>query len=80
MAQIIKLRTNTDNVIEFLESLIEEVKTQGIDNMMIACKYPDKSVLTGYTNNLDYGNKIELVGHIQVDITRDMINENYIAP
>ena len=78
MSKIIKLRTNTDNVVEFLESLIEEVKQENIDNMIIACKCPDSSILTGYTSNVDFGNKLELVGHIQVDITRDMIQESYI--
>ena len=79
MRNIIKLRTNTDNVLEFLDSIKEEVINGNIDNMMIACKCNDGSIMTGYTNNLNYGTKMVLLGHVQSDIIKDMIDENYIV-
>lgn len=80
MGNIIHFKTKTDNIIEFLNNVIEEVKEHNIDNILIACKDKEtQSVLTGYAN-LNQGEKQELLGHIQVDIVRDMINRNYITP
>lgn len=77
MSKIIKFRTRTDNTLEFLDMLKFEVANLEIDNMMIACKCRDGSVLTGYTKNLDYGTKMELKSHIEMDIIKEMIENNY---
>ena len=79
MGKIVKFRTRTDNTLEFLDMLKFEVANLEIDNMMIACKCKDGSVLTGYTKNLDYGTKIELKSHIETDIIKEMIENNFTS-
>lgn len=81
MSNIIKLRTKSDNVLDFLEEAIDIVKKENVDNIMIAfkLKQEDSNVMTGYCN-LNMGEKQELLGHIQVDIVKDMIEQNYITP
>lgn len=79
MGKIVKFRTNTDNTLEFLDMLKFEVANLEIDNMMIACKCRDGSVLTGYTKNLDYGTKMELKSHIEMDIIKEMIENNFTS-
>ena len=77
MSKIVKFRTKTDNTLEFLDMLKFEVANLEIDNMMIACKCKDGSVLTGYTKNLDYGTKMELKSHVEMDIIKEMIENNF---
>lgn len=79
MSKIVKFRTRTDNTLEFLDMLKFEVANLEIDNMMIACKCRDGSVLTGYTKNLDYGTKMELKSHIEMDIIKEMIENNFTS-
>lgn len=78
MAKIIKFKTKKENVKKFLNEVIEEVDNLEIDNMIIASKLKDGTVITGYTKNLDMGEKQELLGHIQADIINEMIRINYI--
>lgn len=78
MAKIIKFKTKKENVKKFLNEVIEEVDNLEIDNMIIASKLKDGTVVTGYTKNLDMGEKQELLGHIQADIINEMIRINYI--
>lgn len=77
MGKIIKFRTKVDNTLDFLQMLEFEVTNLEIDNMMVACKCKDGSILTGYTKNLDYGTKMELKSHIEMDLIKEMINDNY---
>ena len=79
MGKIVKFRTNVDNTLEFLDMLKFEVANLEIDNMMIACKCKDGSILTGYTKNLDYGTKMELKSHIEMDIIKEMIENNFTS-
>lgn len=81
MSNIIKFKSKSDNVVEFLEDAIDKVKENNIDNAMIAfkLKQEDAYIMTGYCN-LSMGEKQELLGHIQVDIVNDMIKQNYIVP
>lgn len=80
MPKIIKFKTENDRVVEFLEELIKEVKTHNINNVLVACKdIKGEAILTGYCN-LSMGEKQELLGHIQIDIVKDMINQNYVTP
>ena len=76
MSKIIKFKGKSDNLVEYLENLIELVKKDKIDNILVACKLPDY-IMTGYLN-LDMGEKQELLGHIQVDIIDEMIRINYL--
>lgn len=79
MGKIIKLKTQTDNVLEMIDELKNIITKNHIDNLMIACKDEnEKYVYTGYAG-LDQAEKQELLGHIQVDIVRDMINRNYVT-
>ena len=77
MSKIIKFRTKVDNTLDFLQMLEFEVANLEIDNMMVACKCKDGSILTGYTKNLDHGTKMELKSHIEMDLIKEMINDNY---
>lgn len=79
MGKIIKLKSNQENVIEFLEDAIVQAKKHHVDNVMIAFKLrqEDAYIMTGYCN-LDMAEKQELIGHIQVDIVNDMIRRNYL--
>lgn len=80
MGKIIRLKNKSDDVVNFLEQAISEVKKDNIDNVLIAFKLrqEDAYVMTGYCN-LDMCEKQELLGHIQVDIVKDMIKQNYIV-
>ena len=84
MGKIIKLKSNQENVIEFLEDAIVQARKYNVDNVMVAFKLrkehaikEDAYVMTGYCN-LDMCEKQELVGHIQIDIIDDMIRRNYL--
>jgi putative heme iron utilization protein len=76
MAKIIKFKTQADNIQGYLKEFIKMVKRDKIDNIMICCKDKQhKEMCTGYFN-LDMGQKMEMVGHIQADITDEMIRTN----
>lgn len=84
MSKIIRFKSKTQNVLDFLDEIKEEVEKNNIQNIMIACKIPESenpaqySILTGYAG-LDTGGKQELLSHIQLDIVKDMINQNYVT-
>lgn len=78
MGKIIKFRTQKENAKEFLMDILEEVDNLGIDNIMIASKLKDETIITGYTKNLDVGRKQELLGHLQVNIINEIVQINYI--
>lgn len=81
MGNIIKFKTKaTKSMEEFLDNVKKQVLEENIDNMILVCKCDDGTILTGYTGNLDWGKKQELVGHIQMDIINDMIRANYVTP
>lgn len=76
---IIKFKSQTDNVVDFLEDTIAKVKEYKADNVLIAIKLKGQEhyVITGY-HNLNMSEKQELIGHIQVDVIDEMIHQNYI--
>lgn len=77
MSKIIKFKNKSDDLIEFIENNIKVLKERKIDNIIMTCK--DKNtgeILTG-NFNLDAGEKQELLGHIQIDIIDDYINNTY---
>lgn len=78
---IIKFKSKTDDLLEFVDELKEQIEEYKIDNMIVACKLKDSDhyVITGY-KNLTMAEKQELVGHIQIDIIDEMIRKNYITP
>ena len=81
MSKVIKFKANqTKNVEEFLDNVKKQVIDEQIDNMMIVFKCNDGTVCTGYTRNLDWGMKQELVSHMQMNIIDDMIRTNYVTP
>lgn len=76
MAKIIQFKSEAENALDYLKECIKMVKKDKIDNIMICCKDKQhKEMCTGYFN-LDIGQKMEMVGHIQADITDAMIREN----
>lgn len=78
---IIKFKSQSDKVVDFLEDAIVKVKEYKADNILIAIKLngQDGYVLTGY-HNLNMAEKQELIGHIQIDVIDEMIHQNYITP
>ena len=78
---IIKFKSNPDNVVDFLEDAIAKAKEYDADNVLVAIKLKNKDnyVLTGY-HNLNMAEKQELIGHIQIDVIDEMIHQNYITP
>lgn len=80
MSNIIKLKTKTDNLKEFIEDFINKADEMKLDNVLIATKVRngDNYVMTGYCN-LDMAEKQELLGHIQIDIINEMIRQNYVT-
>lgn len=81
MSKIIKFKDKNTNVLEFLDAVKEEIKDSNIDNMMIASKVLNEdgtySILIGYTRGMDIGTKVELNSHFNLDIVKQMIDENY---
>lgn len=77
---VIKFKSKTDSLLEFVDEIKEQIKEYNIDNMIVACKLKDDDhyVITGY-KNLTMAEKQELVGHIQVDIIDEMIRKNYVT-
>ena len=76
MPKIIKFKSRKELLIDYLEEFKEFIKNNKIDNLMIVCKdKTNKEMCTGYFN-LDVGEKMEMLGHIQADITDEMIKEN----
>lgn len=74
--KIIRYKPKNQYLLEYLENLIEIIKRDEIDNFMIC--YKDKKsreMCTGYFN-LDMGQKMECVGHIQADIMDQMVAVN----
>ena len=83
MAKIVNFNIKHEKVLDFLKEVIKSIKEDNTDNLLIAYKTKDEEglplVMTGYCN-LDNMARQELLGHIQVDIIKKMIDENYITP
>ena len=81
MGDILKFKTRqAKSMEEFLDNVKKQVLEENIDNMIIVSKCEDGTVMVGYTGNLDWGKKQELVGHMQVDVINEMIKANYVTP
>ena len=80
MAKIINFKTKNNQAVDFLKEAIKIVEEENIDNVLIAFKSKgdEPCVMTGYCN-LDMGGKQELIGHLQIDVIKDMINQNYVT-
>lgn len=78
MGKIIKFKSKSDNLVEYLEDLIKKVKENKIDNIAVAMKTKkeDAYVMTGYFG-LDLCEKQELLSHMQLDIVNEMVYINY---
>lgn len=68
MSKIVPFRTNTDNVLEFLDELKEEIANNKIENILIGCKCEDGQIMIGRTKNLDYGEQQEIISHLQTNL------------
>ena len=80
MGKVIKLKTNTDNVLDFLESIKKATKEDKIKNMIIIGKCEDGGTIIGNTRGLSWCEKIELKSHLETNIINDMIKQNYVTP
>ncbi|PKF21656.1 hypothetical protein CW684_04495 [Macrococcoides caseolyticum] len=79
MAKILKFvsesKTSKQELIEYIENLLEWAKNDDFDNVMIATKLKSCEVMTGYCN-LDMVDKQFLNSHIQVDINYETVRAN----
>ena len=73
MSKIVPFRTRTDNVVQFLDEIKEEVANNKIENVLIGCKCSDGEVMVGFTKNLDYGEMQEIISHLQTNLTVRML-------
>ena len=69
MSKIVPFKTNTDNVIMFLDEIKEEIADNKIENILIGCKCKDGEIMVGRTKNLDYGDQQEIISHLQTNLT-----------
>lgn len=74
MSKIIKFKSNTDNVIEFLDELKEETIKNNISNLVIAGKTRDGEIITGFTKNLNFTESQELISNLQSSLMMRMID------
>lgn len=80
MSKIVEFKSYNDNALKFLDNVKRHVEEEKIDNIMIVCKLDNGEVLTGATKNLDWGTRMELIGHLHADVIDRMIKQNYITP
>ena len=78
MGKVIKLRTDTDNVLEFLEKVKKAVEEDKIKSLIFASKCVDGEFIVGHTK-MDIADEIELKSHLETNIINDMIKQNYIT-
>lgn len=74
MSKIIKFKSNTDNVIEFLDELKEETAKNNINSLIIAGKTSNNEIITGFTRNLNFAESQELISNLQSNLTMRMID------
>lgn len=74
MSKIIKFKSNTDNVIEFLDELKEETVKNNINSLIIAGKTSNNEIITGFTRNLNFAESQELISNLQSNLTMRMID------
>lgn len=79
MGKIVHFRTDNDELVDWLENLIKDIKERKVDNIMIAAKESSGQIITGW-KNLDWGTRQELISHMQIDVINTMIQENYVTP
>ena len=78
MSKIIKFKNENNNLVEYLEELIEVVKEHKLDNILIASiDKLDNKVVIGHCN-LDLYERQNLIGHLQVENILDVIDETYL--
>lgn len=76
MANIKRLR-NGNSLENFIYDLLEMARNGEMDNITIAFKHKDGTVLTGWYG-LDAIERQTLASHQQMDIVKHMIDENYV--
>ena len=77
MGKIIKLKTETDNILDFLEEIKEVVKEDKIKSLIFVGKCEDEEFVTGHTK-MSLNQEIELKSQLEITIINDMIKLNYI--
>ena len=79
MGKVIKLKTETDNVLDFLENIKEVVKQDKMQSLLFAGKCENGEFIVGHTE-MDIASEIELKSHLETNIINDMIKQNYVIP
>ena len=80
MSNVIPFKTKKDaKMEEFMDNITKQIKEMGIDNIMIASKTKEGEVMLGACN-MDIGTRMELIGHLQVEVMNKIIQANYITP
>lgn len=79
MPKIINFPNNSDSVEDFMQKTKEFFLENNMTSITMIAKSKEGHIATGYLA-CDFGTMLELCGHLQVDIMRKMINENYVIP
>lgn len=78
MSKIIDFKSKSDSALGFLEEIADVMKDNNLDSFIFVSKNKaDNNIFVGYCN-LSIGERQELLGHLQLDIIKRMIEENYI--
>ena len=74
--KIIRFKSKNERLIDFLQKVIDLAEKEDIDNIMLC--YKDKKQREMYTGyfNMDMGQMMECVGHLQADIMDLMVSKN----
>lgn len=76
MAKITRIRQG-ESLENFLYDVLEMARKGEMDNVILAFKQKDGNVATGYFG-LDAAERQNLISHQQMDVVKNMIDENYV--
>jgi hypothetical protein len=75
MAQIIHFRTPHDDVVELLETILQQTKNGEIEGFVIAAQMKNGEIASGWAG-LDIGARQNLVSHLQIDLMYHVVKVN----
>lgn len=82
MGKVMRFKTKEqdqqENLVKRLEELVEMAKKGEITSFMVGCHAKNGDVLTGWGVGLNFGQRNELISHMQMDLVHSMIHANFI--
>lgn len=74
--KIIRFPNKEEEILEDIQNMKDYVEQNKIDNFLITFKDKNKHEMCSCYFNLDLGEKMEMLGHIQADIMDQMVETN----